>query len=399
MWVRCRERGKGGGRCINGPPPRQPTFARAGPSSALCPSNERKNRDFGGPSQTQGQYQRRPPGVQRAEGDRRPDLTGMRQPFTCSGDRQYQAPQRSPSRCPWPRRSRVFAGRDLSPQPEHAAPRYSAAKGSLSQDILERSVCGAPHYQELSLSQHHQPCTSRTFTRHEEQRHDEPDTQLPWLGNRSLVKDALHDPNSLTSEEVTALVQAVYRQAAMKAEYAKPAANFCVHLITKDRRNVYFNTILDVCRFWFAERQRLLPRWPPATSGQAEQQTWTPQYHWTAYVAFIASLVAAMNRKARNSAAPTVPAWYASHFAEIVCECCSIMVQSAAHDVATEMLCLRYVLSSAGSIVARSSPWCMAVLAQCIRKALQNPELGEYAHRIFRDIPELRALGGEYMVL
>ncbi|KAH6948483.1 hypothetical protein HPB50_024822 [Hyalomma asiaticum] len=162
-----------------------------------------------------------------------------------------------------------------------------------------------------------------------------------------------------------------------------------------DRSNVSLLIILGVGRSWFEGRDRLLPRRPAATSGP---QTWPPKYLWTAYVAFVTCLVSTLNQKSRNPMAPSVPRSYTLQFAEILCGCCEIMVQSVAHDVAAEVVCLRHVFTSVGSFLATSSPRCMAVLARCIRGVLRNPRLQEAAQSAFQDVPELQALAWKYAV-
>ncbi|KAH6948482.1 hypothetical protein HPB50_024821 [Hyalomma asiaticum] len=406
--ARCRGRGRGRGTCIMDPQSRQlalPTSL----SPAWTSPNAGSIRDFGGPGHTYNHHPGCPSAVQDTRTEDSTFLTGWEHSSTGCQSQPQHWQQRSPSRGCSPHRNLVSTRRVSRYHFLPEAHRNSFGKESLLGDATrDPSGSQAPQDQrkDISTSQNIRSLPGHVSRAQPEQQQNEQDGAEDRVKKRSIFNDAMRgtsvnletdffsaDPKSLTFQEIRALVRAVYRVAARNSEHAQFAADICVHLVTNDQSNMYSFTLLGVGRTWFEERDRLLPRCPPVESGP---QTWAPEYHWTAYVTFIASLLSTLTKKARNSMDPSVPLWCYCHLAEILCECGEIMVQSVPYDVAAEVMCLRHVFTSVGSILASLSPTCMAVLARCIQKALRNPRLEEAAQSAFRDVPELAAFTWDY---
>ncbi|KAH9381438.1 MIF4G domain-containing protein-like [Haemaphysalis longicornis] len=217
----------------------------------------------------------------------------------------------------------------------------------------------------------------------------EQDVPKPNTQRRPIVERATEDPGLLTPMETQCLVRVLCAKVAQGTGIGKFIADFCVRVISKQRGRAFADLLLTSIHQWFARRAELLPRAGDRPEEKAGEE---PRYKWTAFVDFLAELLAAMTAAAR-SAADHKPLWLVSSVAVLLCDCCYIMLRCPALGVLDEMKCLQSSLAVAGKAAESVAAQQFGDLIVLIGLASKNPELPPEAQKILLELVELRATG------
>lgn len=203
---------------------------------------------------------------------------------------------------------------------------------------------------------------------------------------QSLVKKAMHDPNTLSSHQLMELVRAICQRATEGIQNAEPSAQLCLSIIAKERGETFLESLLSACREWFNERDQLL---------RPLDATMAVPRRWTAYVCFLAELLLGLRGRI-SASGPTGGRGTASRtlcLVMLLCDCCHIILRPPSLGNPAEMECLRSVLTIAGRAVERDAPQRMATLVGRLREAFVQPGLSAQARKTLLELLELHASG------
>uniref|UniRef100_A0A1A9V2B9 MIF4G domain-containing protein n=1 Tax=Glossina austeni TaxID=7395 RepID=A0A1A9V2B9_GLOAU len=75
---------------------------------------------------------------------------------------------------------------------------------------------------------------------------------------QALVDAALDDPNKLNSRSLMELSSHFIKRAVEGRRYALPIARICLNIIAKEHKETFLEAILNTCRQWYQEREKLL---------------------------------------------------------------------------------------------------------------------------------------------
>lgn len=216
--------------------------------------------------------------------------------------------------------------------------------------------------------------------------HEEPANACFPAEYQSLVKKAMHDPNTLSSHQLMELVRAICQRATEGIQNAEPSAQLCLSIIAKERGETFLESMLSACREWFNERDQLL---------RPLDATMVVPRRWTAYVCFLAELLLGLRGRISTSC-PTGGRGTASRtlcLVMLLCDCCHIILRPPSLGNPAEMECLRSVLTIAGRAVERDAPQRMAILVGRLREAFVQPGLSAQTRKTLLELLELHASG------
>ncbi|XP_075739440.1 uncharacterized protein LOC119166653 isoform X4 [Rhipicephalus microplus] len=216
--------------------------------------------------------------------------------------------------------------------------------------------------------------------------HEEPANACFPAEYQSLVKKAMHDPNTLSSHQLMELVRAICQRATEGIQNAEPSAQLCLSIIAKERGETFLESMLSACRELFNERDQLL---------RPLDATMVVPRRWTAYVCFLAELLLGLRGRISTSC-PTGGRGTASRtlcLVMLLCDCCHIILRPPSLGNPAEMECLRSVLTIAGRAVERDAPQRMAILVGRLREAFVQPGLSAQTRKTLLELLELHASG------
>ncbi|KAH7981569.1 hypothetical protein HPB49_025545 [Dermacentor silvarum] len=114
-----------------------------------------------------------------------------------------------------------------------------------------------------------------------------------------------------------------------------------------------------------------------------------PSRSWTAYVTFLAELLAAVSRMESSDKI----SGRIFCLAALLCECCHIMLRSPAQDTTAEMNCLHFVFMTAGSSIQRAAPYLSTALGKCLRDSFMDSNRSADVRQALLELIELRVSG------
>ncbi|XP_075559064.1 uncharacterized protein LOC142590619 isoform X1 [Dermacentor variabilis] len=200
----------------------------------------------------------------------------------------------------------------------------------------------------------------------------------------SIIGKALTDPDSLNALQMQWLVFSICDGATKDSNNAASAAEFCTSLIKRGRTSAFLDALVETCSEWFKRRELLLPRCTARTPARIPGGR-----SWTAYVAFLAELLAAVSG-AQSSAENSGRIF---SLAALLCECCHIMLRSPAQDATAEIQCLRSVFMTAGKSIQRADAQLSAALAKCLRDSFTDSNRSADVRQALLELIEFRASG------
>uniref|UniRef100_A0A1B0BLR3 Uncharacterized protein n=1 Tax=Glossina palpalis gambiensis TaxID=67801 RepID=A0A1B0BLR3_9MUSC len=77
---------------------------------------------------------------------------------------------------------------------------------------------------------------------------------------QALVDAALEDPNKLNSRSLMELSSHFIKRAVEGRRYALPISRICLNIIAKEQKETFLEAILNTCRQWYQEREKLKRR-------------------------------------------------------------------------------------------------------------------------------------------
>lgn len=107
---------------------------------------------------------------------------------------------------------------------------------------------------------------------------------------------------------------------------------FFVVRLQRGRTSAFIDGLVESCNDFFKRREQLLRRCTARTRSAA-QHPGSPSRSWTAYVTFLAELLAAVSRMESSDKI----SGRIFCLAALLCECCHIMLRSPAQDTTAEV--------------------------------------------------------------
>ncbi|XP_076310089.1 MIF4G domain-containing protein-like isoform X1 [Tachypleus tridentatus] len=203
---------------------------------------------------------------------------------------------------------------------------------------------------------------------------------------QDLIKRALHDPNSLTSLQLMEIVRVMCSKAVESIHHAEPAAQMCFAIIEREKGETFLESLLNSCREWFSERDKLLR----SVTGAGSRR-------WIAYITFLAWLYLWLKSRHRQILVANGPSGTPAaadrslSLVMLLYECCKLILQPPSVTCLAEIECLRFVLTSIGQQLEQDSPQRMQHLVAHMRDAFINPSISAQIRKALLELVELHA--------
>ncbi|XP_032592457.1 uncharacterized protein LOC6562425 isoform X1 [Drosophila grimshawi] len=205
---------------------------------------------------------------------------------------------------------------------------------------------------------------------------------------QSLIETALEDPNKLNSRCLMELTSQFIKRAVESRRFALPISRLCLNIIAKEQKETFLEALLNTCRQWYQEREKLLF----AIQGMKSPS----RVRFTAFMAFLTEMFCQLKRRQlqlRPHSEGTPPPLV---LLSLLSKCCEDCVRPPVRSL-SEIECLFYVLTCIGQDMEQQLPQQLELLMSLVRDAFLNA--GDAAAAIRRTLLQLIELKASHWQL
>lgn len=209
---------------------------------------------------------------------------------------------------------------------------------------------------------------------------------------QSTIKRAIQDPNQLAARQLMEIVRHLFNRVLESVRYAEPTARLCITIIQKEKNETFLESLLNSCREWYNERDRLASLVSGSNNQSAQPQPPPPvkPNRWVAYVTFLYELYTRLKSRKQSPmvATNTMPS---TVVLTLLTECCLLFLRPTSLMGHGEIECLFIVLTSVGRDLATECPQRMQSLMSAVREAFLVPDISPSVHKTLLQLIELNA--------
>ncbi|XP_065355361.1 uncharacterized protein LOC135949843 [Calliphora vicina] len=205
---------------------------------------------------------------------------------------------------------------------------------------------------------------------------------------QSLIDTALEDPNKLNSRCLMELTSHFIKRAVEGRRYALPISRLCLNIIGKEQKETFLEALLNTCRQWYQEREKLLFTIQGMKSPSRAR--------FTAFMAFLTEMFCQLKRRQLQLRTQCEGAPPPLVLLTLLSKCCEDCVKPPVRSL-SEIECLFYVLTCIGQDLEMQLPQQLELLLSMIRDAFLNA--GDSAPAIRRTLLQLIELQASHWQL
>ncbi|XP_030376690.1 uncharacterized protein LOC115625689 isoform X2 [Scaptodrosophila lebanonensis] len=205
---------------------------------------------------------------------------------------------------------------------------------------------------------------------------------------QTLIDTALEDPNKLNSRCLMELTSQFIKRAVESRRFALPISRLCLNIIAKEQKETFLEALLNTCRQWYQEREKLLF----AIQGMKSPS----RVRFTAFMAFLTEMFCQLKSRQlqlRTKSEGTPPPLV---LLSLLSKCCEDCVRPPVRSL-SEIDCLFFVLTCIGQDVEQQLPQQLELLMALVRDAFLNA--GDAAAPIRRTLLQLIELKASHWQL
>ncbi|XP_075151595.1 uncharacterized protein LOC142225669 [Haematobia irritans] len=180
---------------------------------------------------------------------------------------------------------------------------------------------------------------------------------------QALVDTALEDPNKLNSRSLMELTSHFIKRAVEGRRFALPIARLCLNIIAKEQKETFLEALLNTCRQWYQEREKLLFTIQGMKSPSRAR--------FTAFMAFLTEMFCQLKRRQLQLRTHCEGAPPPLVLLTLLSKCCEDCVKPPVRSL-SEIECLFYVLTCIGQDLEMQLPQQLELLLSMIRDAFLN---------------------------
>merc|ERR1712203_1125445 len=98
-----------------------------------------------------------------------------------------------------------------------------------------------------------------------------------------VIRQILEDPNRLSARSHMELVRQIFTKVVESQRISELAAQFCIYIIERERKETFLESLLNTCQEWYHERDRII---------RAENKS----DRWAAFMSFLNELYGLLKR-------------------------------------------------------------------------------------------------------
>uniref|UniRef100_T1PEU5 MIF4G domain protein n=1 Tax=Musca domestica TaxID=7370 RepID=T1PEU5_MUSDO len=180
---------------------------------------------------------------------------------------------------------------------------------------------------------------------------------------QGLIDTALEDPNKLNSRSLMELTSHFIKRAVEGRRFALPIARLCLNIIAKEQKETFLEALLNTCRQWYQEREKLLFTIQGMKSPSRAR--------FTAFMAFLTEMFCQLKRRQLQLSTQCEGAPPPLVLLTLLSKCCEDCVKPPVRSL-SEIECLFYVLTCIGQDLEMQLPQQLELLLSMIRDAFLN---------------------------
>uniref|UniRef100_W8AZG8 MIF4G domain-containing protein B n=1 Tax=Ceratitis capitata TaxID=7213 RepID=W8AZG8_CERCA len=178
-----------------------------------------------------------------------------------------------------------------------------------------------------------------------------------------LIDTALEDPNKLNSRALMELTSHFIKRAVEGRRYALPISRLCLNIIAKEQKETFLEALLNTCRQWYQEREKLLY----SIQGMKSPS----RLRFTAFMAFLTEMFCQLKRRQLQLRTQCEGAPPPLVLLTLLSKCCEDCVKPPVRSL-SEIECLFYVLTCIGQDMEVQLPQQLELLLSLVRDAFLN---------------------------
>lgn len=180
---------------------------------------------------------------------------------------------------------------------------------------------------------------------------------------QSLIDTALEDPNQLNSRCLMELTSHFIKRAVEGRRFALPISRLCLTIIAKEQKETFLEALLNTCRHWYQEREKLLY----TIQGMKSPS----RVRFTAFMAFLTEMFCQLKRRQLQLRTQCDGAPPPLVLLTLLAKCCEDCVTPPVRSL-SEIECLFFVLTCIGRDLEQQLPQQLEVLLSLVRDAFLN---------------------------
>ncbi|XP_055596443.1 uncharacterized protein LOC129746664 isoform X4 [Uranotaenia lowii] len=201
---------------------------------------------------------------------------------------------------------------------------------------------------------------------------------------QAIVGKAAEDPNMLNARCLMELATHLMHRAIDGRRYALPISRLCITIISKEKKETFLEALLNTCRQWYQERDKVLG--PPILNMKNPAR---PRF--TAFMAFLTEMFCQLKRRQlqlRTECDGVPPPLL---LLTLLGKCCEDCVRPPVRSL-SEIECLFFVLTCIGRDLEMHLPQQLETLLAAVRDAFLNSSASAPAiRRTLLQLIELQA--------
>jgi len=180
---------------------------------------------------------------------------------------------------------------------------------------------------------------------------------------QQMLDLAITDPNKMSIRTLMSVAIHIMSRAIESGRYAVPASKFCITIIVKEKRETFLEVVLNTCRQWYKERDKILIN--------CLNISHVPSPRFTAFMMFITEMFCQLKRRQLQLKTECDGIPPSLVLLSLLVKCCENCVEQFICSV-SEIECLFFVLTCIGKDLELQLPEQLEVLLNKIRDAFLN---------------------------
>lgn len=200
---------------------------------------------------------------------------------------------------------------------------------------------------------------------------------------QAILSKAIEDPNQLNARCLMELAMQLMQRAVDGRRYALPISRLCISIIAKEQKETFLEALLNTCRQWYQERDKVLG--PPMNIKNPSR----PRF--TAFMAFLTEMFCQLKRRQLQLRTECDGVPPPIVLLTVLGKCCEDCVKPPVRSL-SEIECLFFVLTCIGRDLETHLPQQLETLLTGVRDAFLNSSASAPAiRRTLLQLIELQA--------
>jgi len=195
-----------------------------------------------------------------------------------------------------------------------------------------------------------------------------------------VIKQCLEDPNRVSARTLMELVRQIFTKVVESQRISELAAKFCIHIIERERKETFLESLLNTCQEWYHERDRII-----RASDKAGR--------WAAFMSFLNELYGLLKRKQVQLESKYEGVAPKLVLLSLLAECCMVTTTQTQALTVQETEVLFLVLTHIQRDLMAEAPGQMSLIVNCLREAFLMSEAPQQVRKTLLQLLELQSAG------